>query len=335
VKTRPESATHLWCGACKDMHEKAAFGLCKKLSEWSELCVQDCGPSKKNKSSHLKAKIKNNQRHALLRKNRRSGPNSKVWAIKKLVEDAARRAKERGMNFCLTAEEIEAPDECPVFKCKLIYQATGKRSNDSASIDRIDSTKGYTPDNVWIISWRANQIKSDATIQELETLIEALKIKAAAGRLLRLWFHGCLVPAGDILLAIRNLRFIKNSATESNVNHGQRSISSALTSEVTGRNAIPESFFVEVPVFHNAFAYRESVEILVDIDDATETIRFVPAPGSIEAAIARAEERIGMHLQQEIASAMDVNYEKDADGVFVDDDGDPAIVPPVYYGKPE
>lgn len=159
--------------------------------------------------------------------------------------------------------------------------------------------------------------------------------QAEAVRLLRLWFHGCLVPAGDILLAIRNLRFIKNSATESNVNHGQRSISSALTSEVTGRNAIPESFFVEVPVFHNAFAYRESVEILVDIDDATETIRFVPAPGSIEAAIARAEERIGMHLQQEIASAMDVNYEKDADGVFVDDDGDPAIVPPVYYGKPE
>ena len=36
-----------------------------------------------------------------------------------------------------------------------------------ASIDRIDSTKGYEKGNVWVISGRANRIKNDATPEEL------------------------------------------------------------------------------------------------------------------------------------------------------------------------
>jgi len=45
----------------------------------------------------------------------------------------------------------------------------------SPSIDRKDSKKGYTPDNIWVISNRANTLKNDATIQELELLVENLK----------------------------------------------------------------------------------------------------------------------------------------------------------------
>jgi hypothetical protein len=29
---------------------------------------------------------------------------------------------------------------------------------------------GYTPDNIWVISHRANQIKNDATLEELEKI---------------------------------------------------------------------------------------------------------------------------------------------------------------------
>jgi predicted RND superfamily exporter protein len=43
------------------------------------------------------------------------------------------------------------------------------------SLDRIDSKKGYTPDNVWVISHRANQIKNDATIEELKLITENLE----------------------------------------------------------------------------------------------------------------------------------------------------------------
>jgi hypothetical protein len=42
------------------------------------------------------------------------------------------------------------------------------------SIDRIDPSKGYTPDNVWLISQRANRIKNDATPEELKLIAEAV-----------------------------------------------------------------------------------------------------------------------------------------------------------------
>lgn len=66
---------------------------------------------------------------------------------------------------------------------KLVYQASGGRLPASASLDRLDSSRGYTPDNVWVISWRANQIKSNATLSELRTLCDALD-RRLAGRLL-------------------------------------------------------------------------------------------------------------------------------------------------------
>jgi hypothetical protein len=56
---------------------------------------------------------------------------------------------------------------------KLEFNNAGFREN-SPSIDRIDSTKGYTPDNIQIISWKANRIKGYATLQELEMLLAYL-----------------------------------------------------------------------------------------------------------------------------------------------------------------
>jgi hypothetical protein len=52
----------------------------------------------------------------------------------------------------------------------------GARSN-SPSLDRIDSSKGYTPDNIWVISNKANSIKSNATVEELETIAANLRAK--------------------------------------------------------------------------------------------------------------------------------------------------------------
>ena len=44
----------------------------------------------------------------------------------------------------------------------------GVQSFNSPSIDRIDSNKGYIKGNVRIISLRANMMKNDANLQELE-----------------------------------------------------------------------------------------------------------------------------------------------------------------------
>jgi hypothetical protein len=44
----------------------------------------------------------------------------------------------------------------------------GKAVPNSPSIDRIDPERGYVKGNIKIISFRANQIKSDASHQELK-----------------------------------------------------------------------------------------------------------------------------------------------------------------------
>jgi hypothetical protein len=50
-----------------------------------------------------------------------------------------------------------------------------RREPNSPSLDRIDNTKGYVPGNVWVISWRANDLKRNATLEELKLLVAALE----------------------------------------------------------------------------------------------------------------------------------------------------------------
>ena len=90
-----------------------------------------------------------------------------------LLAAARYRATKRGMEFTITKEDIVIPDKCPLLGIDIIPKA--KDRTHSPSLDRIDSKKGYTPDNIWVVSSRANTLKNDATIQELELLVENLK----------------------------------------------------------------------------------------------------------------------------------------------------------------
>lgn len=76
------------------------------------------------------------------------------------------RAKKKGIEFSLKLEDIIIPDFCPVLNIPLQKSDTGLASYNSPSVDRIDSTKGYTKDNIQIISWRANKLKADSTLEE-------------------------------------------------------------------------------------------------------------------------------------------------------------------------
>ena len=70
-------------------------------------------------------------------------------------------------------EKLNIPTHCPMLGIELNYDGVGwgkegwTRGDDSPSLDRIDSEKDYTVDNIHIISWRANRIKNDSTPEEL------------------------------------------------------------------------------------------------------------------------------------------------------------------------
>jgi hypothetical protein len=91
-------------------------------------------------------------------------------APRMLLEAAKTRAKLRGIPFNLTLKDIVIPETCPVFGIPLTRHIGKGRMGgreDSPSLDRIDNTKGYTRDNVQVISRLANAMKSSANRQQL------------------------------------------------------------------------------------------------------------------------------------------------------------------------
>lgn len=100
------------------------------------------------------------------------------YRIKMLVNASKQRARLKGIEHNITVEDVlelyPVDGKCPVFGITLEFGNAGFRDN-SPSIDKIDPNLGYTKDNIQIISWRANRLKVDATIEELELLLAYLK----------------------------------------------------------------------------------------------------------------------------------------------------------------
>ena len=85
----------------------------------------------------------------------------------RLLNAARARSKKSGLDFNITIEDFEIPLTCPLLNIDL-FVAEGRKSvkYNSASLDRIDSSKGYVKGNVWIISFKANTMKSNSTLDE-------------------------------------------------------------------------------------------------------------------------------------------------------------------------
>lgn len=90
----------------------------------------------------------------------------------KLHRLAKSRAKKSGIPFEISKADFTIPDRCPALGI-VLAKATDSRGFNATSptLDRFDNTKGYVPGNVRVISWRANRLKCDATLEELKALV--------------------------------------------------------------------------------------------------------------------------------------------------------------------
>lgn len=86
-------------------------------------------------------------------------------------KDAEKRAKKLGLPFNLGLADIVIPSVCPVLGIPLKY-GVGKRTGASPSLDRLRPELGYVKGNVAVISWRANDLKRDATPDELRRVAD-------------------------------------------------------------------------------------------------------------------------------------------------------------------
>lgn len=123
--------------------------------------------------------------------------NARVYLLRQAKARAAKSGIEWGLGEPREAAlRLRWPTHCPVFGFELVYGASGRLRN-SASLDRIDSTEGYIWGNVRVVSWRANDLKKDATPDEL------ILLGNDADKRRRKWVES--TPALDELLS-RHLR---------------------------------------------------------------------------------------------------------------------------------
>jgi hypothetical protein len=100
------------------------------------------------------------------------------WKMHNMHQSAKKRSRKKGRLFDITIEDVRElyAERCPLLGIELNWETSGRKiaSDNSPSLDRVDSSKGYVKGNLWIISWRANKIKNDATPQELLAIANAL-----------------------------------------------------------------------------------------------------------------------------------------------------------------
>ena len=95
----------------------------------------------------------------------RKTPESNIAT--QLLKSTKSSAIKKGLEHDITISDIIAVwnSSCPVLGMEYGEDKWTKRS-----IDRIDSSIGYLPENIQIISWRANFLKSNGTPEEFKKL---------------------------------------------------------------------------------------------------------------------------------------------------------------------
>lgn len=135
-------------------------------------------PEVKDRDRENTRKLRSNPEYLKreLEKQRFDRTTKEGWA-KQIIYRLQYRAKKKGLECTVVAEDIIVPDFCPVFGMKLVPGLGEKARNSpsSPSVDRFDNNKGYTKENIRIISQRANALKSDATLEEMERLVKYMK----------------------------------------------------------------------------------------------------------------------------------------------------------------
>ena len=150
------------CSKCKEEKEQAAFSRTNKAehlrSGWQAYC-KPCALQAGN----------------LWRNNNKEHCNSKARArsvnvesrLKSLLSASTVNRKELDYNWCLSRLE-KINYKCEVTGIPFTYDS---RSPTGLSIDRIDPTKGYTPDNIRFVCWWVNAAMGHWGLDKLKELI--------------------------------------------------------------------------------------------------------------------------------------------------------------------
>ena len=161
---------------------------------------------------------------------------------------------------------------------------------------------------VWYARWRVVLILDDNDrrdrvtfemnlSEQMEAMAHLANAPAFSQRALLDFLRFSLdVPAETVNL-FRVLNWADNTQAASTLGRGKESVGMQLRAECSGTDELPDELTVNVPVYCE-FGEREPwpVRLLIEIDTTSQTFRVRPAPGSLDAAIQRAQQSIGERL---------------------------------------
>ncbi len=157
LTNRSPSNTYKECCKCHTIKASAEYYYCRhtkdNLQSYCKICTKQYYYDNPDKS--LKQRETRRLRH----------PELFLW------RQARDRALRSGRKFTITPDDIIIPKNCPILGFPLKH-CRGKAGYNSPSLDRIDSSQGYTKDNIRVISHRANTLKRDGTFEEFQALIQ-------------------------------------------------------------------------------------------------------------------------------------------------------------------
>lgn len=98
-----------------------------------------------------------------------------------LIDRSRIRARAKGAIYLIDVNDITMPLTCKYLGIPLDWGPASMRTTvgprpriNAPSIDRIDSTLGYIPGNVQVISYLANVMKSTATVEQLRAFAKGI-----------------------------------------------------------------------------------------------------------------------------------------------------------------
>ena len=96
-----------------------------------------------------------------------------VYLKKVILSKAKKRSKKKGLEFDLTLSDLISlkNNTCPILGCEILYKS-GIDHKRSASLDRIDPTKGYIISNVKIVSHEGNSLKNRNNFHSAVKMLE-------------------------------------------------------------------------------------------------------------------------------------------------------------------
>lgn len=173
-----------WCNACRSFRTKTTYKP-KSIDDPDRLCL-NCGTempfSRRQDARYCTKSCGNTDRN---KRYYYKNPELFIERRKKYNSDLERkcliRIKSRcnltGQPFNLEAGDLSFPTHCPILGIELKYNNKGKGYKpDGYSVDKINPSLGYVKGNVRVVSSRANLLKNNATVEELEKVLEDAKL---------------------------------------------------------------------------------------------------------------------------------------------------------------